>query len=177
MDNGHVSTRLAKGRVLKPWMHRSGHLLLVLHKDGKKTFFLVHRLVAKAFQDICGQFIEELDVDHINTIRTDNRAINLRWCTRKENCNNPLSKKHYSESKKGEKHPMWGKFGKDNPNSIPIIQYDLQGNFIAEFECLMDVERILGISRVHTSECCRGKRKTAGGFKWKFKDINSKIQK
>ena len=41
-------------------------------------------------------------VDHINTDRLDNRAENLRWVTNKENCNNPLTRKHNSEARKGK---------------------------------------------------------------------------
>lgn len=54
----------------------------------------VSRSVAKTFPEICGEWFEGCCVDHINTIRTDNRAENLRVCTMKENQNNPLTKKH-----------------------------------------------------------------------------------
>ena len=52
----------------------------------------------------------------------------------------------------------------------PILQYDLLGNFIKEWECGMDIIRELGIKKA--GECCRGKRTKAGGFIWKFKNVN-----
>lgn len=153
---------LMKRKVLKPYIDRYGYLLVTLYKDGKRTTFSVHRLVAMAFQDVCCQFRSGLEVDHINTSKTDNRAVNLRWCTRKENNNNPLTKQHYSDANKG-------KFGKLNPNSKPIIQYDRQGKFIAEFEGTHDAARKLGIHQGNISACCTGKLKSAGGFKWAYK--------
>ena len=48
-------------------------------------------------------------VDHIDTNTHNNRVDNLRWCTQKENCANPLTRQHMSESMKGEKNPMYGK--------------------------------------------------------------------
>lgn len=65
----------------------------------------LHRLVWETF---VGEIHEGYEIDHINTIRDDNRIENLRCVTHKENVNNPLSKLNYSESRKGNRN----RFGK-----------------------------------------------------------------
>lgn len=52
-----------------------------------------------------------------------------------------------------------------------VLQYDLNGNFIKEWESGTEVERQLKIDQGHISECCNGKRKKTGGFVWKFKEV------
>lgn len=51
-------------------------------------------------------------------------------------------------------------------NSVPVYQYDLNGNFIAEYTSAVDAESKTGISSQHISQCRRKKRRTTGGFIW-----------
>jgi hypothetical protein len=57
----------------------------------------------------------------------------------------------------------------------PVLQYDLEGNFIKEWECGKKACISLGFNNVDgISACCIGKQKTAFGFVWKFKKDNIK---
>lgn len=60
----------------------------------------------------------------------------------------------------------------------PIIQYDLQGNFIKEWNCIIDVEREINISHKQICSNLKNKQKTVHGFIFKYKDdqpLNLKI--
>ena len=50
----------------------------------------VHRMVAMAFLEV-ERTEERNEVDHINGNKSDNSVDNLRWCTHKENMNNPVT--------------------------------------------------------------------------------------
>lgn len=78
-----------KEKIMKQTFTNNGYLTVGLTKDGKTKTFKVHRLVAIAF---IPNVENKPYVDHINTIRTDNRVENLRWATRIENMNNELTK-------------------------------------------------------------------------------------
>jgi len=50
-----------------------------------------------------------------------------------------------------------------------VIQFDLSGNLVKEWECVMYAAKELGYSRSCIYDCCNNKRKTHKGFMWKYK--------
>ena len=58
-----------------------GYRGVALTKNKKTTSFLVHRLVALTYLELP----MELEVNHLNGNKADNRLCNLEVCTRKEN--------------------------------------------------------------------------------------------
>lgn len=55
-------------------------------------------------------------------------------------------------------------------NKKPVLQFDKSGNYIAEFEAASAAALITGINLGNISQVCMNKRKTAGGYIWKYKD-------
>jgi hypothetical protein len=60
--------------------------------------------------------------------------------------------------------------GINNKASKIVLQYDLKGNFIKKYYSIAQAGRETGANHTHISSCCKGKRNTAGGFKWKYDD-------
>ena len=143
-----------KEKVLKSNKNKNGYLQIYLCKDEKVKSFLIHRLVSQAF---IPNPENKPSIDHINTIRDDNRVENLRWVTHKENMNNPLSIKKVK--------------GINNYNAKPILQFTLDGELIKKWSCAKDAERELGFNNGHISSCCSGKRKTTNGYIWRYYDL------
>ena len=80
-------------KLLKQYSDESkgGYNVVNLCKDGNAKMKRVHRLVAEAF---IPNPENKPCIDHINTDRTDNRVENLKWVTKQENSNNPLTIYH-----------------------------------------------------------------------------------
>ena len=53
--------------------------------------------------------------------------------------------------------------------TYPIIQFDLDGNFIKEWKDGNEIERILGYNKNKIQHVCNGKQKTSYNFTWKYK--------
>lgn len=124
-------------------------------RNGK--MFKVARLVALTF--IPNPY-NKSDVDHINTIRTDDSLENLRWVTRSENMNNKITRlrllnKPFKERFKARK---------------PILQYSIDGCFVGEWDSATSFgEYINKDVSSNIIACIKGKQKTAYGYKWKYK--------
>lgn len=77
-----------------------------IYKNGTGYFIVntntglkrVHRIIYETF---VGTIPDGYEIDHINTICTDNRLENLRCVTHTGNMNNPITLKHMSKSQKG----------------------------------------------------------------------------
>lgn len=53
-------------------------------------------------------------------------------------------------------------------HSRAVKQYDLEGNFIKEFDRIQDAANELNMSKKGIQECCAGRQKSAGGYIWKY---------
>ena len=85
-DLGRVrSLKFGKTRMLKGTKNSDGYLFVDLLRGGKRTrkSISVHRLVAQTF--VPNDDESKTVVNHKNEIRTDNRAVNLEWCTTQYN--------------------------------------------------------------------------------------------
>ena len=51
-----------------------------------------------------------------------------------------------------------------------VLQFDQQGNLIAEYSSGHEADRANGLARGIVGQCCRGHLRTAGGFHWRYKD-------
>lgn len=138
------------GKVLRSSNNTHGYLNVTLcNNRGHKTA-TIHRLVATAF---IPNPENKTTINHINEIKTDNRVENLEWMTVKENINHGTHNERLAKTQ-----------GK------PIQQFTRDGKIIAEFWSMHEADRKLGITFKNISACVRGKRKTAGGYIWKYKE-------
>lgn len=196
----NVSNRVHKGKILKLTIQNNGYVSVRLCKDGKSKKFWVHRLVGMAFQDICGEWFEGAVINHKDENPSNNIATNLEWCTQKYNMNyNDVMKvkvapklrkteeekiqnrKEYLEKTKEHRKERLHNWYlehrqlKGTTNKKPVLQYTLDGQFIREWEsATLAYNTIMnrnGDSGSGICRCCKGKLKTAYGYKWEYKDV------
>ena len=107
-NNGDVFNKQT-GHKLKSHVGTRGYVMVDLNHN----ICLVHRLVAESFVP---NPLNKPCVNHINGIKTDNRAENLEWCTHSEN-NQHAYDNNLSHAVCGEKHYS-SKFTQDEIREI-----------------------------------------------------------
>lgn len=154
--------------ILKPGKDRFWYLMVSLSKNWKWHTKKIHRLVAQSF---IPNPDNKPQVNHINWIKSDNRAENLEWNTASENIKHAYDTKLriVTENHNFITNPPWKwKFWKYHYNSKKVLQYSKNWIFIREWGSIIDVERELWIQKQNISKCCKWKQKSAGGFIWKY---------
>lgn len=51
----------------------------------------------------------------------------------------------------------------------PVSQYTVDDVWVRDFDCIGDAARFIGCPTTHICAVCKGKNKTARGYKWKYK--------
>jgi hypothetical protein len=134
------SLKFGKDKILKPQEDGGGYMRICLCKEGDVKKISVHRLVILAFVGA-----SDMEVNHVNGIKTDNRLDNLEYCTRSENIQHSYD---IGLRLKGEKHYA----SKLTRACAELIKYGHKG--ISQKE----VANIYGVSQILISQIRSGKK-------------------
>lgn len=137
---GNGGSNASKEKILKPNKDKKGYLMVGLCKQGKRKMCKVHRLVAMTFIENPNNFRE---LNHRDEDKTNNCVSNLEWCDRGYNVN------YGTRTEKCSKRVLCVETGKFYPSTI-------------------EAQRQLGFNNGNISQCCNGKRKTCGGYTWRY---------
>lgn len=145
-DKGNIKSfrQNKNGKLLSPSLNSKGYLCVNIRKDGKSIVCRVHRLVLLTFKPI--ENSNEMQVNHINEIKTDNSINNLEWVTAKENSNHGTRNIRGGESRK-----------------CPISQYK-DGRFVRSFDSSIEASKALAIPNSSISKVLNGQLRTTHGF-------------
>ena len=179
---GRVKTLIGRYKnvtILKESIKNNGYCSITLYKNKKPHHYWVHRLVAQAFIPNPNNYPV---VNHKDENPKNNCVENLEWCTQEYNINYGNGNIKRSLSHKGKrftkthienmsKARIGKRVGSKNYKSIPVAQYNKNGEFITVYESARIAEQALHLpnnSGRHILDCARGKLKTAYGFIWKL---------
>lgn len=149
------------GRKLKPYLNTSGYLYVTLYRNGVGKLHRIHRIVAKAFHPNPNNFPT---VNHINGIKTDNRADNLEWCTSSRQL---LHAYHELGIAAGFKQGHQKLEGSGTP-SRPVRGTNIKTCAVVEIESMAAAAMFVHGHPQNIRHACRGRQKTAYGWMWEY---------
>ncbi len=138
-----------KDRILKQSFSGDGYKVVTISDGhGNVRTARVHRLVASAFIPNDNGYPV---INHKNENPIDNNVDNLEWCTVAYNTN-------YGTAQERKGRSRWK----------PVAQYTLEGVFVKEWESIKSASESMRISHGNIISCCKGVRKSTGGYKWQY---------
>lgn len=146
---GDVKSLFRYKKVLKPIKSNHGYLKVNLYKEHKHKLVNVHKLVAEAFLDNPNNYKY---INHKDENKTNNNVENLEFCSFYYNLMYGTRVQRIAEK-----------------NNKPILQFDLDGNFIKEYESITQASKELNNSLNNISQCCLGRSRTSKGYIFRFK--------
>lgn len=162
--------RTGQERILKASCSGWGYPFVNLCKDGKKKTHRVHRLVAIAFIENPDNLPE---INHKDEDKANNNVDNLEWCNRKYNVNYGTHNQRMAEALRGENHYLYGKHLSEETKkkmseslSKPVMCIHKINGYMVEYNSIKEAEKYTGIDNSAIAKCCKGKRRSAGGYKW-----------
>ena len=147
----YTTIRVYEEKMLKQSLSKKGYRIISLYSDSGLKNHIVHRLVAQAF---IPNPLKLPQVNHKDENKLNNVVENLEWCTAQYN-NNYGTRNYRNAQAKSQK----------------IIQKDLNGNIIKEWESATEVEKQLGFEASSIRKCCLNKAKTAYKYYWERKVV------
>lgn len=135
-------------KFLTPYTNKKGYQVVLLYdNEGNRKMYYLHRVVYEA---VTGEPIQpNMQVNHIDEIKTSNMITNLELVSPKQNSN-------------------WGtrnnRIAKTQSKQVGAFK---DGELIMTFPSTMEAGRN-GFSQQSVSACCNGKRKTHKGYTWKY---------
>lgn len=161
INNGTECYKFICERILKQKTSYQGYKIVLLCNNGNRKYYSVHRLVATAFIPNPNN---KPCIDHCNCIKSDNRICNLRWCTIKENNNNPLTLISKSKSRKGIKQrPEVTK-----KRLKKVYQYTIDGELVKIWNSVKEAQK--EYNNTHIADCARGERNKCVGYVWRYEN-------
>lgn len=84
---------------------------------------------------------------------------------------NPELRRRISEArKKNWRDPEYLRRQQIRKENKPVLQFDLDGNFLREYMSINEANRITGINSSYIIRCCKGRCDIAGNYKWRYKN-------
>lgn len=162
------SKRLIKGKEMKIQKSRKGYSVIVLHKNGIAKTKQVHRLVAEAF---IPNLLNLPQVNHKDTNKDNNNVFNLEWITNYDNMQHAIKNGCYKGFTEKQRESVIKNLKYARKNKVkPVLQIRKDGEVLCEYISMVDAERKTGVDNSKICACCKGNRKTAGGYIWKYKN-------
>lgn len=148
VKHNYGGQKLVKSHIVKQQLSKSGYKRVMFYKLNTVLNCSVQRIVYESFN---GQIPTGMQVNHINEDKTDNRLENLNLMTPEQNSNWGTRNQRLAKSL-----------------SVPINQYDLDGNYICTWSSAREIEESCGFSHQNVQKCATGKTKTAYNYVWRY---------